>query len=201
MHSVTYLDNRGVQTAPGVQASTSLFLCTVKLQPHFSCWNVFWNFLRGFAGKRTKKAFALCFFSNLFSRLQPAVQVIFLTVPWWYITIPALPELMRRWATLRAPAAYWCIFIAARCGWRGRAEIRAVTFCLRQSGRSITPASYIIKPLWDIDCWLWPQECWVALYSHKVSHHSSCGHISLNGHWADLWALKSWEVWIDSGQI
>ena len=119
---------------------------------------------------------------NPFFRLQPAVQVILLTgaLPYRVLVLP--PELMRRRATLRAPTADWCIF---RVRWVGEGEQTTclVTFCLCQSGRSIAPASYIIKApvgYWLRHCWLWPQELWVALYSHKVSHHYSCGHWSLS---------------------
>lgn len=76
MHSVTYLDNKGsLQTTPGVQGSTSLFLrlflCSfnhshflwwIHFQILFSCSNMFWNVPLSLI----KKAFALGFSSNHF---------------------------------------------------------------------------------------------------------------------------------------
>lgn len=59
----------------------SHFLWWIYFQTLFSCWNMFWNFLLGPAVELIKKAFALYFSSNPFFRLQPAVPVIFLTVP------------------------------------------------------------------------------------------------------------------------
>lgn len=45
---------------------------------------------------------------------------------------------------------------------------------------------------------LGPRECWVALYGHEVSHHSSCrGHVPLLNDPA-LSSLKSWKMWTDS---
>lgn len=34
----------------------------------------------------------------------------------------------------------------------------------------------------------------MALYGHKVSQYSSCGHIFLDGHWADLCALDGSQI-------
>lgn len=157
----------------------------------FSCWNIFWNFPLCLTVKLIKKAFALdlsplSFFHNL--------RVIFLTVLCWYITILALSELMRRWATLQHSQhtdvySEWLNVVG------GDEQTVCLVPFLPVSKQKINNACILHHygpwGYWLGRCWLRPQNCWVALYGHKVSHHSFCGHITLNRQGAGLLALHA----------
>ena len=158
---------------------------------------MFWNYSSRLQSEKRGESFKPFFFFSL----QTAVQVILLTgaLPYWVLVL--LPELMRRRATRWAPTADWCVF-RVRLEGEGEQTTCLVTFCLCQSGRSITPASYIIKvPVghWLGHCWFWPQELRVALYSHKVSHRSPCGHWSLGSEEVEnvnrVWFLCATNTW------
>lgn len=74
-----------------------------------------------------------------------------------------------------------------------------VTFCLCRSGRSITPASYIIKPMWDIDWDIADFGLRSAEWHFTATRCLTAPLVvtaGLNGHWADLAALEaqSWKM-------